>query len=292
MEYLNPASFVEAIKMKQEYGKEAAVLAGGTDLLVRVKAGKEFPNILLDLNNTGLNYIKLDSATHIGAMTTLSEVLAHEGLAKKHPVLLEAAKEVGAVQTRTLATLVGNICTGIPSADMALPLLNLDTNVHLSSAKGNRVINLEDFFLGPRRILLEDNEIVREISIPNSTPIGAKGFAFLKVGKRKAMRLSVVSIALSLDIDPENNIINEIKIAMGTVAPIPLRLKKAEELMTGKKLEDELIKESVDVIKNSISPRSSLRASKEYRMLLAETLFKKALNIAMERALGRVGSND
>jgi CO/xanthine dehydrogenase FAD-binding subunit len=292
MEYLSPTSLTEALKLKQEYQKGATIIAGGTDLLVRVKSGKESPKAILDLNHTGLNYIRLASNIEIGAMTSLTEIIEYDGLKQDCPILAEAAKEVGAIQTRSLATLVGNICTGIPSADMALPLLVLDASVVIEKVDGKREISIEDFFKSPRQIAVNDDEIVTEIIIPNTLPKGKKGSVFIKVGKRKAMRLSIVSVALNLDIDPETNIINDIKIAMGTVAPVPIRLKKIEELMVGKKLDNELVIQTKELIKDNISPRTSLRASKEYRQHLAEALFTRALKIAQNRALGREDNYD
>ena len=287
MEYINPLNLDQALEAKKYYGKKGVLLAGGTDLLIRIRAQKETPTALLELNQINLNYINFGpSFLNIGAMTSLRRIIMDNSLKKEYSILAETAKEVGAVQTRTLATLGGNICTGITCADMALPLLILDSNVVASSMEENRVISLENLFLGPRQISLNDNEILTEIVIPKIKPSGRCGFAFLKIGKRKAMRLSVASIALSIDIDPINRIINDVKIAMGTVAPIPIRLRRIENLMIGKKLEQELISEATTAMDSSISPRTSLRASKEYRNHLAKVLFTRALNIAEQRALG------
>ena len=287
MEYVNPLSLKQALEAKRHYGKDAALLAGGTDLLLRVKSGKESPKALIELNNLSLNYINLQEKTlNIGAMTSLSQILKNEHLNKYYGVIGEAAKEVGAAQTRTLATLGGNICTGLPSADMALPLLILDSTVVLSSLEQDRDISLEEFFFSPRQTILKNSEILTEIKVPKPNPAGNSGAVFLKVGKRKAMRLSIVSIALSLDIDPSNNIINDIKVAMGTVSPLPLRLKEVERLMIGEKLENTLITEAINTLPSSISPRTSLRATREYRTYLAKTLFQKALGVARQRALG------
>lgn len=286
MEYIRPLNLKQALETKLHYGKDAAVLAGGTDLLIRIRAKKEAPKALLDLEKVDLNYINIEPAKlKIGAMTTLRRIILDESL-KYYPIIAETAKEVGAQQTRTLATLGGNICTGIPSADMALPLLVLEASLVIKSMDETKIISLEDFFHGPREIALDDNEILTEINIPRIVPSGCKGYAFLKIGKRKAMRLSIASIALNLDIDPENKIINDIKIAMGTLAPVPIRLKNVEKLMIRNKLEEKLVNEAADAVIDNISPRTSLRASKEYRTHLAKVLFIRALNIAEQRALG------
>jgi len=286
LDYLNPGSLKEALNIKGHYGKEVTVLAGGTDLLVRMKSGKEAPSHLLDLQQAGPDHIQLNSDVRIGAMASLSEIVDHQGLQEKYPILAEAAREVGAIQTRTLATLGGNICTGIPSADMIPPLLVLDSQLVLSSSRGDRVIRLEDFLLGPRQLLLEEDEIVTEIIIPGRKSPGRQGFAFLKVGKRKALRLSIINVAIKLELDPDSDVINDITMVMGTVAPVPLRLRKVEEFMSGRKLTGELVTEATPLIKESISPRTSLRASKEYRLYLAETLFARGLELARQRAQG------
>lgn len=286
MDYFSPGSLREALDIRSQYGEEVTLLAGGTDLLVRMKDGKETPARLLDLAGAGLDYVQCGEDVRIGAMVSLNHIVENPELREKHPILAEAAREVGAVQTRSLATLGGNICTGIPSADMIPALLVLDSQVVLRSRRGERVIRLEDFVAGPRQLRLEEDEILTEVVVPAGNSLRQRGFAFLKVGKRKALRLSIINLAVKLELEPGSDVIRDIAVAMGTVAPVPLRLRQVEEYMTGRELSEGLVAEAIPLVKESISPRTSLRASKEYRLYLAENLFKRGLELARQRAGG------
>ncbi|MEW5783951.1 MAG: FAD binding domain-containing protein [Bacillota bacterium] len=284
--YIFPADLPEALRILagEEYG--VTVLGGGTDLLVRVRDGKERPGALLDLSSLNLDYIEeKEAGVVIGAMTSLTKVIDHAVIRRRYPILAEAAAEVGGFQTRNMGTIGGNICTGLPSADMAIPLLVLEAKLNTVSLDGAEIIPVDRFFIAPRKIRLAPGALLKEIIVSSDRGNGARGSSFIKFGKRKAMRLCIISVGVNLLVDPATKVIDTIRIAMGTMSPIPLRLYKVEAFMTGKPLSDALLKEAVAIMETEISPRTSLRATCEFRTDLARVLLKRAVNLSAGRAM-------
>jgi carbon-monoxide dehydrogenase medium subunit len=185
------------------------------------------------------------------------------------------------MQTRSLGTVGGNICNGTPSADLTIPLLAYGARIRVRSLAGERMIKLCDFFLAPRRTALRKGEIVTAIEL--FTPRSNCGAAFGKVGRRRAMRLAVVNAAACLKM--EGGVVRDVRLAMGTVAPIPVRLYRTEEFLRGRELTPPLLEEATAMMAGEISPRSSVRASAEYRREIAGVLLKRILTGALIRAL-------
>jgi CO/xanthine dehydrogenase FAD-binding subunit len=285
-QFMIPYTVEEALNILNE-STEAKIIAGGTDLLLRMRVKKDNPTILVDISKLGLEYVREEKAQLlIGAMTTLSSITESEMIHRYFPVLADAARAVGGVQTRNVGTIVGNICTGIPSADMAVPLLVLDTKLNIASVEKDQVIPLQEFFICPRQVKLSLGQMVKEISV-SYLPEGNWGWAFLKIGKRRAMRISIVNIAVVMSIEPFTGEISDIRIAMGNVAPVPLRLGRLEDFLRRKSFNKELVLEACTALEDEIFPRTSMRATKEYRLAAAKGLLKKALVLSFERATGR-----
>src|SRR5512146_2609943 len=172
----------------------AVPLAGGTDLLIHIRAGVKSPRHLVDLSGLGLSYVCQDNGlVKIGAMTTFQEILESDIVRRDLACLAESAAEIGAVQTRNMATVGGNICSAVPSADSAPPLLVLDAQLKIAGCQGERVLPLDRFFSGPKKNVLQPGEFLVEIQVP--VPPARTGTRFLKIGRRKAMTLAVVNAA-------------------------------------------------------------------------------------------------
>lgn len=278
-----PSSQEQALALLAELGDALQICAGGTDLLVMLRKGKTEAPFLMDISGLDLSGIR-EEEDHIsiGALATLTDV-QESPLLNKEPYrfLQRAAGWVGSPQIRNAATLAGNLCTGIPSADTSTPLLALDARVRLASVRRTREIPLTGFFLAPRKTALEADEMVTEVLLPRF-PSGDYRTEFRKVGTRKELFISIFHIASLLEM--EGPLVKRARFAMGVMAPVPVRLFRTEELLTGKSLTPALIDEALETMKTEVHPRTSRHASKEYRMMLAENLLHRFLTEPPEGA--------
>jgi CO/xanthine dehydrogenase FAD-binding subunit len=284
-EYSTPSTTKEAVALLSQDG--ARVIAGGTDLLIHMRAGIASPKHLVDLTGLGLSYIRQErDVVKIGATTTFEELLESEIVRRALPCLREAAGEVGAVQTRNMASIGGNLCSAVPSADSAPPLLVYDALVKIAGRKGDRLVALEQFFAGPKKNILKADEILVEIQVPLPSP--RTGAHFLKKGRRNAMSLAVANVATLLSPGKdEQRTIEKARIALGAVAPVPLRARKAEALLQGAVVSDALIDQAATAAADETAPITDLRATAAYRRDVSRVLVKRALERAWEMANAR-----
>jgi carbon-monoxide dehydrogenase medium subunit len=215
----------------------------------------------------------------IGAMVSFATLCQHPEIRKKLPAMAEAAAQVGAVQTRTLATLGGNLCSAVPSLDGAPPLLALGGKFRLQAKGRERLVPAEQFFLGPRRTVLQSGEILTEILVPLREDFKVN---FLRMGRRKALTLSIVNVAAGVTVE-EGGGIGCARIALGAVAPTPIRAYQAEQLLHRQKITSKLLAEAAAVAAMETSPISDLRASADYRRKISAVLVRRAL----ENAIGQ-----
>jgi carbon-monoxide dehydrogenase medium subunit len=276
-EYLRPNNTREAVELLTQYGNVASPIAGGTDLLV-----KKDPKIkvLVDITSLGLNYIQSGSeGIAIGAGTTMAELGAAPSLrVGPYRMLAQAAQEVGTPQIRNMATLGGNLCRPSPAADTAPPLLALGALVRIAGAKGHRDLEMDQFFKGVNQDALQPGELVTEIRIPS--PPERTGTAFIKKGRVTVGDLSIVSAAVCVTLDQEG-ICSKVRIALGAVAPTPLRAKQAESLLAGKAPQRNRLSQAAQKASEEIRPISDVRASAEYRRTLSRVLVERALDEAL-----------
>ena len=281
-EYLKPASLGEALSVLDDLKeKKSQVLAGGTDLIPWLRGRVKDVDYLIDLADTGLDHILFDSdlgQVRIGAMVTFAALCEHPELRLRLPAISEAALQVGAVQTRNQATIGGNLCSAVPSLDGAPALLVLGATLRLEAQGSERLVPIEQFFLGPRRTLLQPGEVLTEIIVPLRRDFTA---SFLRLGRRKALTLSIVNAAAGLAMDRQQ--VSEARIALGAVAPTPIRAYQAEQLLKGQKLTPQLFAEAAAVAATETSPISDLRASADYRRKISVVLVRRALEIALAR---------
>lgn len=272
-EYFSARSVKEVVSLAEQYRKEARLLAGGTDLLVWMKKRVVCPRVIIDISAVPeLAFIeKRGEDLHIGAGTTLNAIRKSELVNTEIPLLAEAIGYMACQQIRNKGTIGGNICSASPAADTAPPLLVLGASISLASAKGERVVPLSEFFLGPGKTLKEPDEILREIIIPIRQGRGA----FLKLGRRKSFTLSIVSVAAFGTI--ENGRFEDLKVAAGAVAPKPLLSNKVQEDLKGISVSEETIDHAAELIKKEVDPITDIRASASYRREMSGVLTKRAL---------------
>lgn len=281
-EYLRPSTIKEAVSLRAKYGKTAMPLAGGTDLIVNKDPGIEY---LIDITRLPLDYLKSDkNGIKIGALTTFRE-LETSPLFKKRPydVLAEAAHLSGHVSQRNMATIGGNICSAVPSADLLPPLIALSAKVRVVGTTGEKVIPLDEFFAGPKKTVLKHNELLVEIQVPSQTAKAAG--AFLKIG-RTHVDLALVNVAVVVALDARGTC-KDARIVLGAVAPTSMRAKEAEAMLKGKKLSEisGVVDQVAEKAADETKPISDIRASAEHRREISKVLVKRAL-ISVVKKLG------
>jgi carbon-monoxide dehydrogenase medium subunit len=280
-EYFRPSSIVEAIELLKKYGEQARLVAGGTDVLVEKDSRIK---IIIDTAGLGLAYIKNDGeGIRIGAATTFANIEASPILDNNpYNILAQAAHQMGTPQIRNVATIGGNICSAVPSADSAPPLLALDASVVIAGPGGERSIDIADFFIDVRRNAMEKSELLTEIRLPILPSRTAA--AFIKKGRVAAGDLALVSVAVRLTMNA-NRTWQSARIALGAVAPTPLRARKAEAILLENKPQDGLLNRVADHALLEIKPISDIRSSAEYRMILSRVLVERALRDVTARLL-------
>ena len=285
--YLRPKTIEEAISLFGQYGKEAKVFAGGTDLLNLLRSQVFMPKYVIDITRIAeLDYIRYDEVDglRIGARATLSAVGLSKTVNAKYQLLHEAIHQMGSTQVRKMGTVVGNLCRASPSADTAPPLLVLEAVVKIVGSAETRTLPLREFFTGTGETILKDYEILTEIQVPD-LPAGT-GTAFLKV-TRVAIDLAKVNVASVLTV--RNGVCKDARIALGAVAPTPIRARKAEEVLRGKKLESKVIEEAAEVAAGETEAIGDIRCSADYRKELSKVLVRRAIKISLERTGGKAG---
>ena len=272
--YISSKTKEEVLKILEQEKSEACIVAGCSNVLPYIKDRKLPAKLLLNISDIEeLNYVKKsEDEIYIGAGTTISDLINSKIIKEECNVLYQAAEQFADPTIRNSATIGGNLADASPAADAAPPLLVLDAVLKVESIDGKREIPLKDFFVGPRKTVLHDDEMITNIKIKNY-PINKNG-CFIKLGLRQAMAISVATIAMVLEV--EKNRVKDVRIAMGSVAPIPLRLFKTEEFLKSKEISDDLIKEAIQKVREEVKPIGDVRASAEYRRYVSGILFKRA----------------
>jgi CO/xanthine dehydrogenase FAD-binding subunit len=283
-DYVAARDLAHAVALLAKHGTGGKILAGGTDLLVELETAAHVPKVVVDISRvTELKGISVtEDGLHIGAMATHDEIMRSPDVRELLPALVEAAHSIGAVQTRNLGTLAGNLVTCVPSMDSGPTLLALDAEIRTQSPRGPKRMSLADLFAGPRKTSLTPDEILTEIFIPK-TSLG-KPAAFQKFGLRKGQALALVNAAAAFWVDREKSTFTEPRIALGAVAPTVIRAKRAEAFLAGKPINTDSMAEAGRIAASEARPIDDFRASAEYRLDLIETLTKRALEGAAARA--------
>jgi carbon-monoxide dehydrogenase medium subunit len=281
--YLTVKSVEEAVSLLSQHGEKAKFVSGGTDFLMQLKRGEAVPECLIRLGKIReLDFIKYDeiNGLRIGALTTIVNVANSSLIQSKFSILAQAAGMLGTPAIRNQATLGGNLCNAAPSADTAPPLLVLGAMAKTAGMEGEKIVPLEDFFVAPGQTILGQDHLLTEIQIPNMLP--HSGGAYLKQKRRQGADLAVVGVAVLVVMEGE--VLKDVKIALGAVAPTPIRAKKAEGILRGKKLDQGLLEKSGQAASGEARPIDDIRGSADYRRELLAVLTKRAITQAIQMA--------
>lgn len=309
-EYYRPASIAEAIALMEGSGGKGVYIAGGTDVMVLIRQKKLSPGCLISLRNIDdLAYLDTSSGLGIGSAVTHNAIAKNDIIQKKYTALTDATNKVGSLQIRNVATMGGNICNAAPSADTACPLLVLDASVVIAGKGGERTVPIDEFFLGPNKVALETGEIVKGFVMPAFNE--RTGSAYIKHTRRQAMDLPMLGVAARLTIridgseigcrdalctidsisnvlkrfEDENLVCEDVRIAMGVVAPRPMRAKKAEGALKGRVISEQLFEEIGEIAASECQPRDSIRGEAWYRRDMVKVLTKRAILRAVDRII-------
>ena len=273
----------QAVALLAERGSSARILAGGTDLLAELKSASRVPRLVIDISRAAdMKGIEItNEGLHIGALVTHAEIMHSQPIGEMFPVLVDAAHTIGAVQTRNLGTLGGNLVTCVPSMDSGPALIALEAQVVIAGPGGRRQMPLAEFFVGPRKTILKADELLVEIMIPRKN--FGKPTAFMKFGLRKGQALALVNAAASLWVDWEKQIFVAPRIGLGAVAPTVIRALQAEAWLEGRPITVETMAEAGRIAAAEAKPISDFRASADYRRDLIAVLTRRALENAYAR---------
>jgi carbon-monoxide dehydrogenase medium subunit len=279
-----PTSISEAISLYESYGDQAHYIAGGTDVMVKIKEKKINPQCVISLRHIqDLDHIIYENGQlTIGALVTHRMLELSPTIREDFPILIDAVENIGSVQIRNVATIGGNIVNAVPSADSAVPLITLGTEVRLIGPKGKRAVALEEFFIGPGKTILKDGEILLELVIPK-LPVHT-GAAYWKHTRRAAMELPILGVAVLISLENDMKTCAEARIGLGVVAPTPMRAKNAEAILKGKKVDEEILKEAGKAAAQECKARDSVRGKAWYRRDMVEVYVQRMAMVAMKRA--------
>jgi carbon-monoxide dehydrogenase medium subunit len=281
--YFQPTSLREVTSLLADYGAEAEILAGGTDLLVLMRSRAVVPRYIIDITRVpGLDQIGHDESggLTIGARVKLRSAELSRRVRKVCPPLVEALGQMATPSVRNMGTVVGNICRASPAGDTIPPLLCLKASVKVMGSGKSRVVALEEFFTGPGETVLNHDEMVTEIHLP-TLPTGT-GTAFLRAS-RSRVDLAKVSVASALTVTGER--CKDVRIAMGGVAPTPIRAKRAEAILEGNPLDEGSIEKAARAAAEETTPITDVRSNESYRREMSRVLAGRTLRLCSKRAI-------
>lgn len=281
-EYLRPKTVPEAVAMLQQYGDEAKILSGGQSLIPMMKLRLARPGFLIDINRiSGLSYVKEECGyLKIGGLTREAELEASPLVHAKYPILFDTAHVIADPQVRNMATVGGNLAHGDPANDHPATMMALGAQVVSTGPKGERVIAIEDFFVSLFATALQHEEILTEIRIP--VPPARSGGAYFKL-ERKVGDFATAAVAAQLTLD-DGGVCQKVGMGLTNVGPTPVKARKAEEFLRGKKLDEANINQAAQLAADESAPSPDLRGPVEYKKGLVKELAKRALTRAFERA--------
>jgi len=281
-EYLRPKTIPEAVAMLQQHGVEAKILSGGQSLIPMMKLRLARPGFLIDINRiAGLSYVKEEGGyLKIGGLTREAELEVSPLVRTKYPILLDTTHVIADPQVRNMATVGGNLAHGDPANDHPATMMALGAQVVATGPKGERVISIESFFLSLFSTALQQQEILTEIRIP--VPPARSGGAYFKL-ERKVGDFATAAVAAQLTIDDKGTC-QKVGIGLTNVGPTPVKARKAEEFLRGKKLDEATTNQAAQLAADESAPSADLRGPVEYKKGLVKELAKRALSRAVERA--------
>ncbi len=284
-QYLQPLTLQEATSLLAEKDGEAKVIAGGTDLINLIRTKTIRPHYVVDIGRIpGLDHVKYDGdgALSIGALVTLRALETSNDVKQHHPVIAQAAGQLGAVAIRNVGTIGGNLCPASPAADTAPALIALRARAKIVGPSGERTVALEDFFTGPGRTVLQRGEILAEVGVPPMPPLSTA--VYLKHASRGAADLAIVGVAVLASLNGGR--CRNVKIALGAVASMPIRARNAERMLEEKDINDALIEQAAEAAAAESRPITDVRASADYRREMVKVFTQWAIRRVVGKEQG------
>ncbi|MCH7652240.1 MAG: xanthine dehydrogenase family protein subunit M [Chloroflexi bacterium] len=283
IDYESPHSVREAVDLLNEAGDRARPMAGGTDLLVQLRAGRWEVDLVVDVKNLPeLNEITYDpeQGLTLGAAVPCYRIYGNSAIRNAYPGLIDCASLIGGTQIQGRASLGGNLCNSTPSADSIPAMIALGATAHIAGPNGTRDVAVEDFCTGPGSNVLGRGEILVSIHFP--APQSGMGANYIRFIPRNEMDIAVAGAGVSVIL--ENGNIKSARISLASVAPTPLYVKAAGDALVGKPANAESIQIAAEIARDAAKPISDMRGTAEYRTHLCEVLTRRALTTAIERA--------
>ena len=274
-----------AVELLQQH-PDAKIIAGGSDVLIEIREGRLAGRILVSIQKLDyLREVKIDpdGAIRIGALTSFSHVAQDSIIQKKIPVLGEAVLTIGGPQLRNIGTIGGNVCNGVTSADSASTLLAYDVVMEYLGPNGLRLVPISKHYVSAGKTSLTHDEILQAILVPKESYENCFG-NYIKYSIREALDIATLGCSANVRLSKDRKTIDRLRLAYGVAGPVPMRVPGAEQAATGKQANAETAETIAKLVLNDINPRSSWRASKEFRLHLAEELAKRAITESLKRA--------
>lgn len=276
-QFFAPRKIEEALEILSKYGKEIKVIAGGTDLLIQYYDRFYEVNGWLDLKNIKeLKDIRINkNKIEIGAMVSHAQLEKSEDIKEYFPILSQAAADIGSPQIRNRGTIGGNIVNASPAGDLLAPLMAYDAQFRLLSIQGEKIVPAEEFFIGPKKTILEPAQLLTQIILP--LPSERTYGCWIKIGKRKALIIATITLALVVEMAEDNKTIKDVRTCLGSVAPTPIEIEEIREKMIGKKFSELDFNQLGQIVEDKISPIDDIRGTREYRKDVAKNIMINAL---------------
>jgi len=276
-QYFAPQKIEEALEILSRYEREIKIIAGGTDLLVQYYDRLYEINHWLDLKNIkDLKNIRINkNQMEIGAMITHTQLEISEDIKKYFPILSQAAADIGSPQIKNRGTIGGNIVNASPAGDLLPSLMAYKAQIKLVSSKEETIIPAEAFFLGPKKTMIRTDQLLSEIILP--LPEKHTYGSWIKIGKRKALIIATITLALIVRMDEDDEIVKDVSVCLGSVAPTPIEIKEIKGKMIGKKYKQLDFNQLGELVEDKISPIDDIRGTREYRKDVAKEIMINAL---------------
>ncbi len=287
VDYERPTSLKSALSILSEKGDVTKVLAGGTDMLVKLRVRREQPDILMDSKEIPeLNELSFDPnrGLTLGAAVPLYKLYDNTDVQKYYPALVDSTTIIGGIPIQGRATVGGNLCNAAPSADTIPTLIVLGATALIQSSEGSREVNVDEFCTGPGSNILKSNEILVSINVP--APKQNSGAHYMRFIPRNEMDIAVVGIGTYVQLNSAGDKFEEVNVSLASVAPTPIFVKEISEFLLGKEVNDENIEKAGQLAKEASSPISDMRGTAEYRQHLCAVLTKRSINKSIERIKG------
>ncbi len=275
--YLSPATVEEAVSLFARHSESAKYIAGGTDVIVKLKEGWMEPDVLISLKKikdlSDLRKNEVTGELSIGACVTHAVLEKSSMIQKQYPIIFDAVSNIGSLQVRNVGTIGGNLINAVPSADGAIPMIALDGTALVQGPEGERAVDIKDLFIEPYKTVLKPGEILKKITIPAQLP--HTGSAYIKFGRRAAMELPLIGIGVLLSLQDDLETCAKARICLGVAGPTPLRAIQAENLLTGQKITEDLLRRAGEQAADESRVRDSVRGSAWHRKEMIRVQVKR-----------------